>query len=81
MIKKIKNALGEVDLGAVRALLLALGTYYFPFVVGTLWLLIAVFLQFGIWDKLAVWFYSHSLLGGRPGAAVGKEMLKTVKKE
>lgn len=81
MIKKLKHVVGEVDLGAVKAVLLALGTFYFPWVVGTLWLVIAFVLQFGIWDKLAVWFYSHSLLGGRPGAALGHEMLKTIKKE
>lgn len=81
MIKKLKHAVGEVDLGAVKALLLALGTFYFPFVVGTLWLLIAVFLQFGIWDKLAAWFYTQTLMAGRPGQAVGREMLKTIKKE
>ncbi|MFA6161719.1 MAG: hypothetical protein WC766_06185, partial [Patescibacteria group bacterium] len=81
MIKRIKHAIGEIETTTIKAVVLALATFYFPLAVGTCWLLIAFVVQFGIWDKLALFFYQNTLLAGKPGAALGHEMLKTVKKE
>lgn len=71
----IKQLLGNVDLTAIVAVFIAVATLLFPPVMAFLWILIAGLIQFEVWDKLKLWFYTQSLLAGKPGAAAGRLML------